>query len=63
MLINKLEKMPNRGKQESDAHEKGNKYVIKQKGVSYEDKCRFGSSVHSSIGLDYGQHTNSCMNM
>ena len=55
--------MPNRGKQECDAHEKGNKYVIKQKGVSYEDKCRFGSSVHSSIGLDYGQHTNSCMNM
>ena len=31
--------------------------------VSYEDKCRFGLSVHSSIGLEYGRYTDSCMNM
>ena len=45
-------------------HMKGaNKHVIKQNEVSQEDKCRFGLSVHSSIGLENGRHTNSCMNM
>ena len=34
-----------------------------KRGVSQEDKCSFGSSVHSSIGLEYGQHTDLCMNM
>ena len=34
-----------------------------KRGVSQEDKCSFGSSVHSSIGLEYGRHTDLCMNM
>ena len=40
-----------------------NKHVIKQNRVSLEDKCRFGSNVHSSIRLKYGWHSDSCMNM
>ena len=48
--------MPNVGKQACDAHKQANKQVIKQKRVSLKDKCRFGSNVQSSIGLEYGQH-------
>ena len=44
-------------------YERENKHVIKKKRVSYEKKCRFRSIVHSSIGLEYRRHTNSCMNM
>ena len=39
------------------AYERENKHVIKQKRVPYEDKDRFGSSVHISIRLEYGWHT------
>ena len=63
MLKTNQEKMPNGGKQTCEAHEEGNKHVIKQKGVSQEDKCMFKQSVHSSIGMEYGRHTDSCMNM
>ena len=59
----KLEKMPNGGEQTCAAYEKANKNVIKHKGVSQEDKCRFGLSVHISIGLEYGRHIDSCMNI
>ena len=50
-----------------------NKHVMNMKGqtnmfsnkkvVSKEDKCRFGSSVHNSMRLECGRHTDSCMNM
>ena len=63
MLKTSQQKMPNEGKQTCEAHEEADKHVIKQKGVSQEDKCRFGLSVHSSIGLEYERHTDLCMNM
>ena len=54
--------MPNGGKQACEGHEEAKKHIIIQKGVSYEDKCRFGSSFPSSIGLKYGRLTDLCMN-
>ena len=63
VLKTRQEKMPNKGKQICEAHEEANKHVIKQKRVSQEDKCRIGSSVPSSIGLEYGGHTDLCKNM
>ena len=53
--------MPNRGKKTCEAHKRANKHIIKQTMVFQEDKCRFGSGVHRSIGLVYEHHT--CMNM
>ena len=63
MLKTSQQKMPNEGKQTCEAHKEADKHVIKQKGVSQEDKCRFGLSVHSSIGLEYERHTYLYMNM
>ena len=54
MLNDKLGKDAKWGKQACDAHKQANKQVIKQKGVSLKDKCRFGSNVQSSIGLENG---------
>ena len=54
--------MPNGGKQACEGHEEAKKHIIIQKGLSYEDKCRFGSSFPSSIGLKYGRLTDLCMN-
>ena len=53
MLMTSKEKTPSGGKQTCEAHEEANKHVIQQKRVSKEDKRRFGSSVYSSIGLEY----------
>ena len=57
--------LPKKAKQRQTKHSKhmkeANKHVIKQEGVSQEDKCWFRLSVRSSIGLKYGRTTHRLM--
>ena len=63
MLKTSQEKMPN-GAYKHVKNMKGRTSMLSNKRrVSQKDKCRFGSSVHSSIGLEHKQCTDSWMNM